>query len=340
MGELSILSGNNVRDLLTGREREVMAVVSGAYQLHAQGQTVVPHSSFLRLPDSEKDRIIALPAYIGGDEAVAGIKWIASIPANTGRGMERASAVVILNSRVTGRPEVVMEGSIISAQRTAASAAVAAKVLCDVAPDCIGIVGCGRINREITKFLRVLWPTSNRFACYDLSDSRRSTFQEQVRHMVPDAEFEAVDTLQELLARCPLISLATTAVEPYLDDLSACRGGTVILNVSLRDLAPEAILACDNVVDDIDHVCRAGTSIELAANAIGNRNFVRCTIGEILLGAPSRLATSETISVFSPFGLGILDLAVGKYVSDLAASEQLVTRVPSFFPSSCDQPSV
>jgi ornithine cyclodeaminase len=121
-----------------------------------------------------------------------------------------------------------------------------------------------------------------------------------------------------VLARCALTCFATTAIEPHVDSLSACPPGATILHLSLRDLSARAILASDNVVDDADHVCRAATSVELAERSCGNRSFIRATLAEVLAGSVPPRREPGGVTVFSPFGLGILDLAVAQLVCEEA----------------------
>ena len=126
--------------------------------------------------------------------------------------------------------------------------------------------------------------------------------------------------------------MATNAARPHIHDLSKCPPGATILHVSLRDLDPEIILSCDNVLDDIDHVCRAQTSVHLAEQMAGNRNFLRCTLGEILNGTAPPRRDADGLTVFSPFGLGILDLAVSSLVCELAEQQKVGTVIESFLP--------
>lgn len=122
----AVIPGAQVKDVLDGREKTVMEVVEETYRLHGAGRSVNPPSSFLRFTDRPTARIIALPASLGGENSVDGLKWISSFPANVASGIPRASAVLVLNDHDTGYPFACMESSIISAARTAASAASAA----------------------------------------------------------------------------------------------------------------------------------------------------------------------------------------------------------------------
>jgi 2,3-diaminopropionate biosynthesis protein SbnB len=330
--DLQIIGAAEVEAALENREINVLDVVREVYETHSRGATALPHSSFLRFPENEKDRIICLPAYLGGDYQLAGVKWIASMPDNVAKGMERASAVIILNDRVTGRPEVVIEGSIVSKQRTAASAALASTILAAGEPEAIGFVGCGPINSEVARFLAKVWPGVNRFIAYDLDPTRAESFGTALLSQRPDAEFSVAANLQALLTECSMVAFGTTAISPYLDHLDACPPGATILHVSLRDLKPDAILSNHNIVDDLDHVNRASTSIHLASQQQGNTDFVHSSLGDILLGKVSLPKRDDRKIIFSPFGLGILDLAVANLVRNILTEQGGGIRIKSFLP--------
>src|SRR5947207_2366077 len=180
--DVVILNGGEALSLLEGRELEIVDVVQKAYEAHAKGESMLPHSVFLRFPAEEKNRIIALPAYLGDGFQLAGIKWVASFPDNLKRRMERASAVVILNSTETGRTQAIIEGSAISAKRTAASAALAARCLhcTEAAPT--GIIGCGRIGFELVKFILATLGVES-FLIFDKNADRARRFMVKCREL-------------------------------------------------------------------------------------------------------------------------------------------------------------
>jgi ornithine cyclodeaminase/alanine dehydrogenase-like protein (mu-crystallin family) len=166
-----------------------------------------------------------------------------------------------------------------------------------------------------------------------LDASRADEFKRKCQRAFGEIEVDIAGEVAQVLRRSSLVSIATTALAPHLFDLSDCPAESTILHISLRDLAAEVILACDNIVDDVDHVCRAQTSVHLAEQRVGHRDFIRCALPEILTGAAPARSNHGRVAVFSPFGLGILDLAVSKLVYDLALAQNLGTVINSFCPT-------
>lgn len=332
-GDVLILRGQEVKALLDGREAELMSLVGRAYVAHGNGNSSLPHSTFLRFPDDPGSRVIALPAYLGEEFELAGVKWIASFPANLDKGLDRASGILILSSAQTGRPSAILDASIINAKRTAASAVLAAKTLQgERETKSAGLIGCGVINFEIARFMLATLPGVRKFILFDLNAHNADQFKKRCNEAFEDIEIAIAPDIETVFRDCSLISFATTAGVPYVRDLSSCTAGTIILHVSLRDLAPEVILSCDNIVDDADHVSRAQTSIHLTEQLVGNRDFIRCPLSDILAGRSAHRKSEQDITIFSPFGLGVLDIAVGKFTAELARQNDIGTIITSFLP--------
>jgi 2,3-diaminopropionate biosynthesis protein SbnB len=330
-GGLTILGGEEIRRLLNGSAAVVTDIVREAYTLHGDGQSALPQSVFLRFEDQPRNRMIALPAYVGGRRASAGMKWISSFPDNVARGVERASGVVILNGLDTGWPIAVLEGSIISAKRTAASATLAAQHL--RAPDTeplLGLIGCGRINYEVATFIGTLMPDVRTLLLFDLDVPRAETLRGMLERHGLRATIAA--SRDEVLARAPIVSFATTASTPYLMALPAHPPGALWLHLSLRDVAPEIVLAVDNVVDDPEHVCRERTSLHLAEMQVRHRQFIRTTLADVMQRRELARRSIDAPVLFSPFGLGVLDIAVAAHVLELALAEGAGQRVDDFQP--------
>lgn len=206
------------------------------------------------------DRIIALPAYLDGEREVAGIKWIASFPANIQRGIPRASATLVLNDAETGYPFALLEASQISAARTAASAVLAANVLTgERRGGRLAVVGAGIIARNILEFFHAEQWAFEHVAVHDLSREYGTAL---AAHATERLEYPAsyADTLQEAVSGADLVVFATTAGEPYVLEPDAFAPGQIVLNISLRDIGPELIVGSYNVLDDVDHCLKADTS--------------------------------------------------------------------------------
>ena len=329
--ELSIINGKTVSDVIRENRDECIDIIRHAYITHARGQSANPDSYFLRFPEKPDSRIIALPAYIGNGIDVAGLKWIASYPGNVKRGFPRASAVLVLNDYETGYPFAVFESSIISAARTAASAALAAYWLNGQSRETrsLGIVGTGLIARYVYEFLVDTGWAIDDVRLYDRSPHESEKFRDTVCRL-DDHETVTIDeNIEDLIRGSDTIVFATVAAEPHVTDPALFEHNPLVLHVSLRDLAPEILLESQNVVDDIEHVMKANTSPHLAEQLTDDRSFVTGTLADVIEGRCS-VDRSRPI-IFSPFGMGILDLAVGKWIYDEAVASGRDLRLDDFF---------
>lgn len=328
------LKGNEIWQLLKGKEEDILQTVKRSYQLHANGETDLPPSSFLQFPGKSKSRCIGLQAYIGGELNIAGFKTIASFPSNLSKGLERASAQIGLISLETGRLEAIFDGSIITQKRTAASAALGAQYLLDSNfPISIGIIGCGPINYETLNFILYLYPSIQSVFIFDVDQERANLFKQAIYKLNSHLKIVICDTLENLLNNSKLVSFGTTEITPHVFEFSVFQPGTVVLHLSLRDLSPEIILSAVNIVDDIDHIRHANTSVHLAEQKVGHYNFIQCSIGQILNKSIFPQWREEDIRIFSPFGLGILDITLAKLVQNIALEKGLGDTIDSFFPT-------
>jgi ornithine cyclodeaminase len=316
----AVISGAQVQLALQGREKAIVDLIEATYRWHGAGDSVNPPSYFLRFPDRPSARIIALPASIGGQVRVDGLKWISSFPENVAAGIPRASAVLILNDHDTGYPFACLESSIISASRTAASAALAADWLSRARrrPARIGFIGTGLIARYIHTFLAATGWSFDEIGVHDLSTASTAGFCGYLRDCSQRSGTTSRITVhgdaERLIRSSDLVVFATVAAAPHVSKLAWFDHNPVVLHVSLRDLAPEILLASANIVDDIEHCLNADTSPHLAEQLAGNREFVLGTLDDVM-ARRVRVPPGRPV-VFSPFGLGVLDLAVGKYVYD------------------------
>lgn len=327
MFDFDLVSGPAVQAILDADRSRVVDIVRHTYLAHHAGDTVNPDSYFLLFPDKPDARIITLPAFLGAGVRLAGMKWVSSFPANTALGIPRAAAVLVLNDYGTGYPIAILEGAGISAARTAASAALAALTLrpSGFAGTTTAIVGAGIIARTVCEYLHETGCNPDEYLVHDIDEASGEALVGYLRNAVGGTATFVADLTPAL--RADTVIFATTAAAPYVTRPFA--PGQVVLHLSLRDIAPEVVLAADNILDDLDHCLKAATSPHLAEQATGSREFVTGTLADVLTGAGT--LTPDRPVIFSPFGLGVLDIAVGAFVLEQARKAGTSQVVQDFF---------
>ncbi|WP_312491606.1 2,3-diaminopropionate biosynthesis protein SbnB [Pseudomonas cremoris] len=328
---LTVVSGSQIANLMPALRQDILRLVEETYLQHDAGLTNNPDSYFLRFEERQSDRIIALPAAIANDTPISGIKWIASYPKNIERNLQRASAVLLLNDYETGYPVACLEASQISSARTAASAVVAARALAADPKKALKItfVGAGVISRAIFDFFMA---DGWKFDQVTVCDLDATSATELCHHVEAGMSQQAlfVEDWKVAISAADIVVFATNAGTPYVSGDDAFDPGQIILNISLRDLSPDIIWQAFNVFDDVEHCMKANTSPHLAEQKYGDRSFVHGTLAHIL-NNPSLIDRSRSL-IFSPFGLGVLDLVVGQLFVDKCLAAGAYTNIADFIP--------
>lgn len=301
-----------------------VAAVTQALRLHAETAFTQPLKPYLRWrPDGHiADRIIAMPAYLGGAAPAAGLKWVGSKHDNPQRlGIERASALIVLNDPETHFPIAVLEGGLISGMRTAAVTAVAARHLARDGFTAVACIGCGPIARMQVHTLLQQFPQIARLHLFDQNPDAAHRLAADLAE--PAGTSVTVEPSAEAAVRCGEVVLTcTTADRAYLP-YDWLNPGALVANISLTDVEQEAFPKVDKlVVDDWDQCNREGKAIHRLTQQ-GRLSWadLHAELGQIVAGQRPGRETDGEIILLNPMGMAIEDVACAQAVYHAALHE-------------------
>jgi ornithine cyclodeaminase len=314
--EFIYLSQEDVRS--TGIDMpKVMGVIEKVLSLHDEGKVNLPSKVILDLNERERGRINAMPAYLGGDFEICGMKWIAGFPPNPARfGIPRAHALIILNDSWTGVPLAVMDGTYISAMRTGAVTGVGAKYLANPDSEVVGMIGCGVQAKTQIMALKAAVSSVKLLKGYDIRPEVSQEFARWV-HQELGLEAVAVGSAREAVEGSDMITTVTVANEPIVKDAWLKKGSFFAHVGSYQEEEEAVIFNADKVVVDLWHeVLHRGTPLLAKLFVAGKikEEKIHANIGEIIRGKKSGRTSREERIFFSPLGLGSEDVAVASLV--------------------------
>jgi ornithine cyclodeaminase/alanine dehydrogenase-like protein (mu-crystallin family) len=176
LGEILYLSRADVEklDIPIG---DVIHVVEAAFREQARGSVEMPPKPGIHpQPDAF---IHAMPAYIPIMQS-AGIKWVSGFPGNPQHGLPYIAGLLVLNNPETGIPTCVMDGTWITAKRTGAATAIAAKYLAREDARSVGILGCGVQGRSNIEALTLVCKNLEQVKAYDIDRNTLQTYAEEI----------------------------------------------------------------------------------------------------------------------------------------------------------------
>ena len=322
MMELLVLSEPDVRRLL--RMDECIELMQEALSDHARGRMWLPLRWAIRPPD-EESLFGLMPAHRSEPHRAYGLKAVCIFPGNPAKGLDAHQGGVLLFDGETGQLRAVLDGSAVTAIRTAAVTAVATRALARADAAELAILGAGVQARSHLEAMAAL----GRFERARLWSRRPEAVEELIAESDVPFPLEAATSAESAVSGADVVVTATSAPEPIVER-SWLAPGTHVNAVgssiaSTRELDTETMKAAalfadarESMVNESGDYLMAGLEPE----------HIRAELGEVLIGSGEGRRDDEELTVFKSLGLAIEDLAAAEHVYARAQAEGAGTSVP------------
>jgi ornithine cyclodeaminase/alanine dehydrogenase-like protein (mu-crystallin family) len=300
----------------------IIAALEAMFREKGEGRVEMPPKPGIH-PRPESF-IHAMPAYIPSQKS-AGLKWVSGFPENFRKGLPYISGLIILNDPETGIPLSVMDCTWITAKRTGAATAVAAKYLARLDSRIVGILGCGLQGRSNLEALKVLFPVE-RVMAYDTNRESRELYAAEMSRRC-GVEVEPVKTPREAVSGCdlvvtagPILKTPHATIQPGWLEKGAFASLVDYDSYWHRDALREADKFCTDDIPQLDYYKTIGYFQDIPP--------VYADLGELVTGRkPGRENPAER-TIACNLGLALDDIATAPLVFKLAVEKGLGTRLP------------
>lgn len=201
-------------------ERMLITLNEGDYVMagnnhnsHGAMVTFPDHPKFSTMPKNTDDRrFMAMPAYLGGDCQMAGMKWYGSNVENKKKGLPRSILMMMLNDKDTGAPVAMMSANLISSYRTGAIPGVGAKYLAKKDAKTVGIIGPGVMGKTSLRAFVSVCPGLDTLKVKGRGKKSMDSFLEFVEKECPQIQKITVcETVEEAVRGSDIVCTTTTA---------------------------------------------------------------------------------------------------------------------------------
>jgi 2,3-diaminopropionate biosynthesis protein SbnB len=300
---------------------KLVDIIEKAVKCLGAGDFAQPVKPYLRYRDL-KNRIIAMPAFIGGEFNMAGIKWIASFPDNIKNGIPRAHSVVILNKAETGEPVGIIDTALLSILRTASVTGLMIRYFDKVRPlknIRLGIIGWGPIGQYHLKMCTALF--GDRLAKISLYDLRK--IDKSIIDFADKNKIVIADSWEDAYGDADVFITCTVSNAPYID--KPPKKGSLQLNVSLRDYKTDIFdyVKDSIIVDNWEEVCREKTDIEMLHKEKGLQAKDTRSIIDVVVNHCMKHYAPDAPIIFNPMGMALFDIALGAYYLEQAKKRNI-----------------
>ena len=268
---------------------------------------VVPVRHTHALGDAE--HLLMMPAW---NAEVIGTKLVTVLPEAVRHGGRTVEATYLLLDRLTGAPRAVMDGEALTVRRTAATSALAARLLARPDAHTLLMVGTGRLAPWMVRAHVALLPAITRVLVWGRRPSAAVAMAAALRD--EDIPAEPVGELADAIHSADVISCATTSTEPIVRGAWLREGTHVDLvgafTPAMREVDEVAVMRAAVVVDDrAGALAEAGDLLQPLAAGVIDRDHIRATLTDLLHGTSRVRTHASDITLFKSVGHALEDLA-------------------------------
>jgi len=266
------------------------------------------HVHAIAAPEGGHLTSLIMPAWQEG--RYYGLKVINIAPGNAARGLPGLHASYLLHDAVTGVPLALIDGSELTARRTAAASALAASWLARADAKRLLVVGAGQVARLLPDAYRSVLPIE-RVTVWARSADKAEAFASALRAQGIDAV--RASELQAAVREADIVSCATLATSPLIQGDWLRPGTHLDLIGSFTPAMREADDACFTgarlYLDDEEALRKSGEMIGPLSRGVFAASDVRGTLTTLARGEAQGRGTDTERTVFKSVGLALEDLA-------------------------------
>ncbi len=300
---LLILTRHDLERLLD--MRTVIDAVERGLVEHARGTVTMPPRQVV--PIGEDGTTLVMSAYLAGIGSMA-VKVVSDYRGNRERGLPSISGAVLLLDQESGVPACLMDGSYITAMRTGATSALAARSLSVVDAEVAGILGTGAQARTQIQGLWTVRDLRQVKAYSRNQDNVRRFCQEMADQL--GVEAIVADDPQEVVRHSDVVVTATNAREPVLKGewlepgvhVNSIGGGPVF------ELDAEVYRRSRVVVDWMEGALEEAVDMRdaIQRNAF-SADDIHAELGELVAGMKMGRVNKDEITLFRSVGMALED---------------------------------
>ena len=307
-----ILTESDLRAVLT--MGDVIEAVGQGFRALANGDATVPERLRLEVPE-HNGVLLEMPAYAGLDGGGAlGTKIVTVFEQNTKRGLDVVQATYLLLDSETGVPISLMDGRFITAIRTAATSAVATRLMAAPGPKRLAVFGAGvQAGFHIEAMIEVAEVEQVIIASRSVDKARALADRVRVAHDLPCEVVSA----KQAADTADLICTCTSSPVPLFDGRLLKAGAHInavgAFTPSTRELDSEAVRRARVVIDAESAAGReAGEILMPISEGAIDSSHVRGTLAEVVSGKVAGREAPSEITLFKSCGLAIEDLVTAR----------------------------